>query len=84
MAVELMCYESHRIPRAYEDPVLIKDERVLHNLLTTEDRYLPSPSYFNCVQTDIKPYMRRMVAQWMLEVSKRCDRLFHSFIYKGG
>ncbi|XP_064594661.1 G1/S-specific cyclin-D2-like [Liolophura sinensis] len=75
MAVELMCYESNRIPRAYEDPVLIKDDRVLHNLLTTEDRYLPTPSYFSCVQTDIKPYMRRMVAQWMLEVceEQRCE-----------
>ena len=50
------------------DPVILKDNRVLKNLLQTEDRYQPSPTYFSCVQTDIKPYMRQIVAQWMHEV----------------
>lgn len=66
--MELMCGEADSPRRAYEDPVLIKDNRVLHNLLTLEDRYQSNPNYFKCVQTDIKRYMRKMVAQWMLEV----------------
>ena len=63
-----MCCETESLKRAYEDPVLLKDDRVLHNLLATEDKYQPSASYFKCVQTDIRPYMRKMVAEWMLEV----------------
>lgn len=67
---ELLCCESEfgHIRRAYEDPILLRDDRVLQNLLKTEDRYLPSQNYFKCVQTDIKPFMRKMVATWMLEV----------------
>ena len=55
--------------RAFEDPVLLSDDRVLKNLLVTEDKYLPSANYFKCVQTDIKLFMRKMVADWMLEVT---------------
>lgn len=54
--------------RAKEDPVLLRDQRVLDSLLAIEDRYLPSPSYFSCVQKDIEPWMRNRVATWMLEV----------------
>ncbi|KAK3098556.1 hypothetical protein FSP39_020589 [Pinctada imbricata] len=70
-----MCCEADTLRRAYEDPVLLRDNRVLQNLLQTEDRYQPSPTYFACVQTDIKPNMREMVAQWMLEVceEQQCE-----------
>lgn len=63
------------IKRAFEDPVLLKDYRVLHYLLQSEDKYLPTPSYFSCVQSDIKPFMRKMVATWMLEVceEQKCE-----------
>jgi len=64
----LMCMESETLKRAYEDPVLIRDCRVLQNLLSLEDRYQPNPNYFKCVQKDVQRYMRKMVAQWMLEV----------------
>ena len=67
--MELLCTEAECIKRSFEDPVLLQDDRVLHNLLATEDRYLPSPTYFKCVQTDIEPFMRKMVATWMLEVT---------------
>ncbi|XP_013410672.1 G1/S-specific cyclin-D2 [Lingula anatina] len=80
MEEELLCCESgvetfENIKRAYEDPVLLKDNRVLETLLRTEERYLPSASYFKCVQTDIKPFMRKMVATWMLEVceEQKCE-----------
>ena len=71
--MDLLCGEMECFRRAFEDPVLLRDERVLQNLLTTEEKYLPSPSYFKCVQTDIKLFMRKMVADWMLEVK------IHSF-----
>ena len=66
--MDLFCVEVEGIKRAPNDPVLLKDDRVLNNLLVGEDKYLPSPTYFKCTQKDIKPYMRKMVAQWMLEV----------------
>jgi len=60
---------------AFEDPVLLEDDRVLHNLLATEEKYLPSASYFRCVQNDIESWMRIKVAQWMLEVceEQKCE-----------
>lgn len=66
--MELLCCEVDPMRRAVPDPNLLYDDRVLHNLLTIEERYLPQCSYFKCVQKDIQPFMRRMVATWMLEV----------------
>lgn len=66
--MELLCCELETVRRAQTDPTLLFDDRVLHNLLTVEERYLPQCSYFKCVQKDIQPFMRRMVATWMLEV----------------
>ena len=54
--------------RAYADPVLLKDDRVLNNLLSSEDKHVLSASYFDCVQPDLKPHMRKIVTEWMLEV----------------
>ncbi|XP_031462098.1 G1/S-specific cyclin-D2 isoform X6 [Phasianus colchicus] len=65
--MELLCCEVDPMRRALPDPSLLYDDRVLHNLLTIEERYLPQCSYFKCVQKDIQPFMRRMVATWMLE-----------------
>lgn len=66
--MELLCCEGPRVRYAYQDPVLLQDERVLRNLLTCEDKYIPSCRYFNIVQKEIEPHMRRMVTSWMLEV----------------
>ena len=68
--MELLCCEGPRIRYAYQDPVLLQDDRVLRNLLTCEDKYIPSCRYFNIVQKEIEPHMRRMVTTWMLEVNK--------------
>lgn len=69
--MDLLCCETtqNNECRAYSDPALLNDERVLQNLLKTEERYAPSSSYFECVQRDISPLMRKIVAEWMLEVS---------------
>ena len=56
------------VKRAFKDRALLEDERVLHNLLALEEHYLPSPSYFRCVQKSVKPWMRIQVVQWMLDV----------------
>ncbi|GFG34527.1 hypothetical protein Cfor_11889 [Coptotermes formosanus] len=66
--MDLLCYETGSDYRAYPDPVLLKDERVLQNLLQMEERYCPSSSYFECVQKDLTPQMRTIVAEWMMEV----------------
>ena len=66
--MDLLCLESDKVVRAPPDPNILYDDRVLQRLLTVEERFLPQCSYFQCVQEDIKPYMRRMVAGWMHEV----------------
>lgn len=68
--MELLCLEMDTIVRARPDPNLLADDRVLQSLLTIEERFLPQYSYFKGVQKDIQPFMRRMVATWMLEVNE--------------
>ncbi|KAJ8007067.1 hypothetical protein DPEC_G00113720 [Dallia pectoralis] len=66
--MELYCLEPKTVLRAQVDRTILHDERVLQSLLSIEDRFLPQCSYFKCVQTDVQPYMRRVVAEWMHEV----------------
>ena len=66
--MELLCLEMDTVIRARPDPNLLCDDRVLQSLLTIEERFLPQYSYFKGVQKDIQPFMRRMLATWMLEV----------------
>nr|CAD7415440.1 unnamed protein product [Timema cristinae] len=67
MGDDLLCWETNVECRAFVDPVLLNDERVLQNLLSSEDRYSPSSSYFTRFQTDLTPQMREIVTEWMLE-----------------
>ncbi|XP_071942631.1 G1/S-specific cyclin-D2-like [Antedon mediterranea] len=71
----LLCCEVEKIRRSYRDPVLLND-RVLNNLLCSEEKYTLSSDYFTIIQTDLKPYMRKMVADWMLEVceEQQCEQ----------
>ncbi|XP_010885403.1 G1/S-specific cyclin-D2 [Esox lucius] len=73
--MELYCLEPNKVVRAQIDHTILFDERVLQSLLNIEDRFLPQCSYFKCVQKDIQPYMRRMVAEWMHEVCEveKCE-----------
>lgn len=60
--------------RSYEDPVLVKDQRILANILDRQNDLSvaasKSSSYFDTVQTELKPHMRKIVSDWMLEVGK--------------
>lgn len=71
--MDLLCLEdaSECFIKAYPDPVILDDDRVLVNLLHTEEKYVISSRYFTYIQTDLKIGMRSMVAAWMLEVSNR-------------
>ncbi|XP_042198117.1 G1/S-specific cyclin-D2 isoform X1 [Callorhinchus milii] len=74
--MELLCMENApKVQRAFPDPKLLLDHRVMQNMLQVEDRYTPRTSYFKCVQREIEPYMRKMVAFWMLEVceEQKCE-----------
>ena len=50
------------------DRVFFDDDRVLFNLLANEEHYMPKPLYFRNLQSEIQPFMRKMVVDWMLEV----------------
>lgn len=76
--MELLCIEYESEPRGYLDPVFIDDDRILKNLLQTEERYMITCSYFKCFQTELQEYMRKQVCSWMYEVSF----IFHLFFGK--
>ncbi|XP_072282521.1 G1/S-specific cyclin-D1-like [Pyxicephalus adspersus] len=73
MESSLLCCETDKELRAELDPVLLQS-MVLEKLLTAQERYTPTPTYFQCVQREMHPYMRKMLTSWMLEVCEdlRC------------
>merc|ERR1712154_229726 len=53
------------------DQTLVEDDRVLINLIKNEQRYLPRyQNYFKTVQVEVKPHIRKIVSDWMLEVCR--------------
>jgi len=66
----LLCDEQpayEGLKRSFADPVMLKDDRILLNLLTSEEQFLPNTKYFD-FQLEIKPFMRHILTSWMLEV----------------
>lgn len=55
--------------RAGSDPTMSGDLRLLRHLTAVEKTCQVS-TYFGTVQRDIQPYMRRLLAEWMFQVSK--------------
>lgn len=55
------------VHKAIEDPALLTD-RCLQILLNREDKHASGCSYFNTVQKEITPKMRKIVAEWVIEV----------------
>lgn len=67
--MDLACNEKLKnICTAKNDRGIFGDNRVLFNLLRDETWSMPNCDYFETVQNDIKPFMRKVVATWMLEV----------------
>ena len=56
------------VTKAEVDPALLED-RVFRNMMDTEDCYISDNNYFENVQKEIKPHMRKLVTDWMLEVN---------------
>lgn len=58
--------------RAYNDPVIFRDDRVFRTLLQKQSKYVPSSQGYHSFgaagSSQIQPEMRKEVADWMLEV----------------
>ncbi|CAB4064454.1 unnamed protein product [Lepeophtheirus salmonis] len=56
--------------KAYDDPVIFRDDRVLDILMSKESNYVPAESNYlsTGIQHEIKLHNRREVADWMLEI----------------
>lgn len=69
--------------RAACDHVVTSDARALLHLTAMEKICRVSP-YFGSVQTDIQPYMRRILTEWMFQVcqSVRTDSTLHVADFK--
>ncbi|KAK7126312.1 hypothetical protein R3I94_017709 [Phoxinus phoxinus] len=80
--MELFCHEHVKLDsssqikskpvRAFRDAVLIQDKRVCQNLLSSERPNIIKPG---TEQTDVLPYMRRILTGWMLQVceDQKCE-----------
>ncbi|KAG7320177.1 hypothetical protein KOW79_016030 [Hemibagrus wyckioides] len=64
--MNLLCNEG--VVKGQLDPNIYSNDRVLQSLLTVEDSFLPQATYFQNVQKEVQPCMRKIVATWMLEV----------------
>lgn len=63
---------------ACADPTFLRD-RCLKNLLTSQKRYsTPSCSYFETLQKSLTPQMRKIVSEWVIEVS---STLFYFYFF---
>lgn len=71
--MNLMCTESQRTSEDKcfaEDRAIFRDERAVKKLLETESQYVPECDYMAHPQSSLQPFMRRVVATWMLDVSR--------------
>ena len=55
--------------RPAEDQNLLGDDRVLCNFMALEDRIQPCRDYFRKTQIEVKEPMRRVLTEWMADVS---------------
>lgn len=66
----MRCYEAAgNENRAYEDPHLLTNS-VFTNLLKSEEKNCITTNAFPSVQTEVTEQMRKIVAEWMLEVRR--------------
>lgn len=65
--VQHMMHIEPQVNTASADPTFLS-ERCLENLLKSEETH-PILNFYNNPQCEITPKMRRIVAEWMMEVS---------------
>lgn len=66
-----MPIETRVTRRARDDRAILLDDRVLKNLLETEDRDAArqtAPNVYFKSQTELRPYMRKVVVSWLYDV----------------
>lgn len=56
--------------RSLPDPALLTDSRVLENVLNGQQVKTTTDYFTNGIQQQIKPHMRKIVTEWMLEVTE--------------
>ena len=63
--------------KAYRDRAILDDSRVFSIMLALEEWYIPDTDLYYCssYQNEIKLHMRKIVADWMLDVcvDQRCQ-----------
>lgn len=73
---DLLRQQQEQFCKAYRDGAILNDARVVANMLHLENFYKADmeTSYSAHKQNEIKPHMRKIVAEWMLEVTEdqRC------------
>jgi len=75
-------YVGYGLPpvcRAYKDPVILEDLRVFQNMLEIEEFYIAASNYFQNIQSEILPHMRKIVTEWMMEVC--LDQKCHADVF---
>lgn len=79
--MNLMCTESQKVSEDKcfaEDRAIFRDERAVKKLLETEEQYVPGCDYLAHSHSNLQPFMRRVVATWMLDVSIKYNRIYSS------
>lgn len=82
--MNLMCTESQTASedRCFaEDRTIFRDERAVKKLLETESQYVPGCDYMAHSHSNLQPFMRRVVATWMLDVSLLSSSLNIKYVY---
>jgi len=72
-------YSLPLVCQAYKDPVILEDSRVFQNMLDIEEFYIAATNYFQNIQSEILPHMRKIVTDWMLEVC--LDQQCHADVF---
>lgn len=70
--MQQMLHHEPQVNTASADPTFLS-ERCLENLLKSEETHPSLINFYNNPQCEITPKMRRIVAEWMMEVSAECD-----------
>lgn len=63
-----------QVNTASADPTFLT-ERCLENLLKSEETH-PTVNFYNSMHCEITPKMRRIVAEWMMEVNALNNQIF--------